>query len=198
MKKVTAVLMKKKRKFPFFALNALRGVPRDPASRIPVSYRSTLKAGTVTPKPRRTCEPPCEAQVAQNLVWNKTWSKYSCFWLYFFKSPELVYQASSHNFLSMIFGIFGTFGIEIYFFWKCHNVFWSSKKKMSEKSWTFFGRKNNDRKKWKILIGKVKEYFLISPKKSIEIFIFSIIIFLYKCKYLSFNIYTWIYQLNRF
>ena len=29
------------------------------------------------------------------------------------KSPEFVYQASSHNFLSVIFGIFGSFGIEI-------------------------------------------------------------------------------------
>ena len=29
------------------------------------------------------------------------------------KSPEFVYQASSHNFLSVIFGILGKFGIEI-------------------------------------------------------------------------------------
>ena len=69
------------------------------------------------------------------------------------KSPEFVYQASSHNFLSVIFGILGKFGIEI-----------GTRKKV--------GRKQKSSKKNENFLSKIiwepKIFDFCSKKKIVE------------------------------
>ena len=89
--------------------------------------------------------------------------KYVWFSRIFQTSPELVCQASSHNFISVIFGIFGKFGIEI-----CEHIFFHRNFLIEfffdRKNRKFFGRKKNRSKK---KVGRKK---IRSKKKVIEIF----------------------------
>ena len=90
-------------------------------------------------------------------------------------------MTSSHNFLSMIFGIFGKFGIEICERNKKSSMFFSSKKKKwSNKSKKFWSKKKSIEKKVdrkKKSSNKISITFFFRPKNIFDHFFFRSIFF---------------------